>query len=148
MHVEANRSPYLNPAERLRGGQRTQQPPAAGQPDFARHAEAARSSPLVRPPAQPTEGLASGNVGPPSPQAGGVGGFQPPELIAARFDGQERSLTPQAGLHAGGGQAGSGHYSPRPDTEDLPRGLQQLVEVQAMAQPDVLGRGGRLDLTV
>ncbi|MCC3751680.1 MAG: hypothetical protein LLP51_09825 [Halorhodospira halophila] len=145
MHVEANRSPYLNPAERVRGAQRTQQPEAAGRTDFARHAEAARPASPVRPTPLAAEGLASGGVGqPPTPRLGDAGGFRPPELIAARYEGQDRSLTPEGGLRSGG----AGSHGLRPDTEDLPRGLRQLVEVQAMSQPDVLGRGGRLDLTI
>ncbi len=148
MHVEANRSPYLNPADRPRGAQRPQQPAAAGQPDFARHAEAVRPNPLVRPSPQATEALPGGGPNPPpSPHGSGIGNFQPPELIAVRYGGEEGSLAPQAQMRSGGGGPAGGH-GPRPDSEDLPRGLQQLVEVQAMSQPDVLGRGGRLDLTV
>ena len=154
MQIEPGRNhPYPGGLERARGGQRAQQPQqpgTAGGVESARQTEAAQRSSPVRPAAQAAESQAVGSpLQPPRPGGGaGGGGIQPPELLASRFEGRDTGLQPRETAGSGGGGSGEGGRWSRIGGDQLPRGLEQLVEVQAMAQPELLGRGGRLDLTI
>ncbi len=150
MQLEPGRNhPHLNLAERLRNSQGAQRP-REGQgrfrPDLAQQGEAALRSDGVRPSPRASEGSGGGEhpPGPQGPSPAGARG-QPPEIIATRrADGAAGapSTRPSAGESSG---AVGARWS-RLDQDPIPRGLKQLMEVQTMSQPEVLGRGARLDI--
>ena len=142
MHVEAYRAQAAYAAERMRPGGRVQGSEATRTAEFPRPTEALRAPQAT----EPASGPGGGSPTPPPSRIGGghPPSGEPPQLVAARPGDPGNTLVVEPGRD----QSRGGAQWHRIDNSDLPTGLQRLVEVQAMSHPEVMGRGGRLDLVV